>query len=406
MQLPVSQDLWRITGADLIVRTAYQVGKTPLMPLFAASVGAGELLVGAIVSVSTMTGLILKPLFGLLSDRWGRRLWLLIGLTLFSTIPFVYGLVETPQQLLMVRVIHGLATAVFGPVSLAYVAEMAVGGRAERLGWFGMARSFGYLAAPTAAAWLLTWLDPTTVFTIIGFTSCLAFLPVLMLKPSGDPSNFRQDHGSKLPTLWNQAQTAFFSAVSNKALWLAGPLEMLVYLSTYSIRAFLPLYALYVAGFDLIMVGLFFSIQEGAHLLTRPLGGRLGDRVGYLRTIAVGFLLIAPAVALLSVASNGIHLLLIAIVLGCGQGLIFPSTVALVSDRIPPQHLGTGMGFMGTMRNVGKVLGPLLTGLLLGWLDYDAVFQLSAAAMVIVALAIYTSQARNPISALVRSRQP
>lgn len=406
MQLPVSQDLWRITGADLIVRTAYQVGKTPLMPLFAASVGAGELLVGAIVSVSTMTGLILKPLFGLLSDRWGRRLWLLIGLTLFSTIPFVYGLVETPQQLLMVRVIHGLATAIFGPVSLAYVAEMAVGGRAERLGWFGMARSGGYLVAPTAAAWLLTWLDPATVFTIIGFTSCLAFLPVLMLKPSGDPSNLRQDHGSKLPTLWNQAQTAFFSAVSNKALWLAGPLEMLVYLSTYSIRAFLPLYALYVAGFDLIMVGLFFSIQEGAHLLTRPLGGRLGDRVGYLRTIAVGFLLIAPAVALLSVASNGIHLLLIAIVLGCGQGLIFPSTVALVSDRIPPQHLGTGMGFMGTMRNVGKVLGPLLTGLLLGWLDYDAVFQLSAAAMVIVALAIYTSQARNPISALVRSRQP
>ena len=79
---------------------------------------------------------------------------------------------------------HGLATAVFGPVSLAYVAEMAVGGRAERLGWFGMARSVGYLVAPTAAAWLLTWLDPATVFTVIGFTSCLAFLPVLMLKPT------------------------------------------------------------------------------------------------------------------------------------------------------------------------------------------------------------------------------
>ncbi|GIT49615.1 MAG: hypothetical protein Ct9H300mP14_15430 [Gammaproteobacteria bacterium] len=103
---------------------------------------------------------------------------------LFSTIPFVYGLVETPQQLLIVRVIHGLATAVFGPVSLAYVAEIAVGGRAERLGWFGMARSVGYLVAPTAAAWLLTWLDPATVFTVIGFTSCLAFLPVLMLKPT------------------------------------------------------------------------------------------------------------------------------------------------------------------------------------------------------------------------------
>ena len=406
MRFPVSRDLWRITGADLIVRTGYQVGKTPLMPLFAASVGAGELLIGAIVSVSTMTGLILKPLFGLLSDRWGRKLWLLIGLTLFSTIPFVYGLVETPQQLLIVRVIHGLATAVFGPVSLAYVAEMAVSGRAERLGWFGMARNVGYLVAPTAAAWLLTWLDPATVFTIIGFTSCLAFLPVLMLKPTHNRSDSHQNHGLKLPTLGDQVQKAFFSAVSNRALWLAGLLEMLIYVSTYSIRAFLPLYALHIAGFDLIMVGLFFSIQEGAHLLTRPLGGRLGDRIGYLRAIAMGFLLIAPAVALLPLASSDSHLLLVAIVLGCGQGLIFPSTVALVSDRIPPQHLGAGMGFLGTMRNAGKVLGPLLTGLLLVWLDYGAVFQLIAAAMAIVTLTIYTNQVRNSLSALVGSRQP
>jgi len=72
MRVPL--DLWRIGCADLIVRTAYQVGKTPLMPLFAASLGAGELLVGAIVSVSTMTGMVLKPIFGWLSDRWGRRL--------------------------------------------------------------------------------------------------------------------------------------------------------------------------------------------------------------------------------------------------------------------------------------------------------------------------------------------
>ena len=101
MRLPVSQDLWRITGADLIVRTAYQVGKTPLMPLFAASVGAGELLVGAIVSVSTMTGLILKPLFGLLSDRWGRKLWLFIGLTLFNPYPFISGIIVSTPQLFM-----------------------------------------------------------------------------------------------------------------------------------------------------------------------------------------------------------------------------------------------------------------------------------------------------------------
>ena len=396
MWLPASQNLWRITGADLIVRTAYQVGKTPLMPLFAASVGAGELLVGAIVSVSTITGMILKPMFGLLSDRWGRKLWLLIGLTLFCTIPFIYEFVQTPQQLLIVRVIHGLATAVFGPVTLAFVAEMALDRRAERLGWFGMARSFGYVIAPITGAWLLTWLDPATVFTIIGLFSCLAFVPVLMLNPQANSFETNLERKPRSPSLLDQLKKAIVSALSNRALWFAGSMEMLVYLSTYSIRAFLPLYALYVAGFDLIMVGLFFSIQEGAHLLTRPLGGRFGDRVGYLRAIAIGFVLIAPSVALLSTASNGTHLLLVAIAIGCGQGFVFPSTVALVSDGLPSQHLGTGMGFLGTMRNAGKVLGPLLTGILLGWLNYDAVFQLSAATMVIAALAIFISQTSKP----------
>ena len=100
-------DLWRITFADLIVRTSYQVGKTPLMPLFAASLGASEFMVGAIVSVSIMTGLVLKPMFGWLSDRWGRRLWLLIGVALFSGTPFLYQLIETPEQLFVLRLIHG-----------------------------------------------------------------------------------------------------------------------------------------------------------------------------------------------------------------------------------------------------------------------------------------------------------
>ena len=78
-----------ITGADFVVRSAYQVGKTPLLPIFAASLGAGEVFLGVIVSVSTLTGMLLKPLFGILSDRWGRRLWLLIGTGFFVGMPFV-----------------------------------------------------------------------------------------------------------------------------------------------------------------------------------------------------------------------------------------------------------------------------------------------------------------------------
>ena len=91
------------------------------------------------------------------------------GLVLFSGVPFLYSWVNTPEELFVLRLLHGLATAVFGPVTLAFVLEMAVSGRAERLGWFGMARTGSYLLAPLLGAWLLTWMDPAAVFTLIGF---------------------------------------------------------------------------------------------------------------------------------------------------------------------------------------------------------------------------------------------
>ena len=141
----------KITTADFIVRAAYQMGKTPLLPLFAASLGAGSAVLGFIVAVSTLTGMCLKPLIGALSDRSGRRSWLLVGTALFAATPFLYHFIDTPEQLLTLRLLHGLATAIYGPVTLAYVAERAHQDRAEKLGWFGMARSGGYIVGPAAA---------------------------------------------------------------------------------------------------------------------------------------------------------------------------------------------------------------------------------------------------------------
>ena len=43
----------RIFAADAIVRSAYQMGKTPVLPLFAAMLGASDILLGLVVSVST-----------------------------------------------------------------------------------------------------------------------------------------------------------------------------------------------------------------------------------------------------------------------------------------------------------------------------------------------------------------
>ena len=294
--MKVPRDFLRLTAADFIVRSAYQMGKTPLLPILAASLGATDLFLGLVVSVSTLTGLLLKPLVGLLSDRQGRRRWLLAGTAFFVLMPLVYRFVTSPEQLLLVRVVHGLATAIYGPVTLASIAELRSSGVAERLGWFGLARSGGYIVGPALAGWLLLWHDPVAVYTIIGLVSALALVPVLQVQDGRMPSPATQ-----VPLL-RQWRASLRSAGRSSGIWLAGALELAVFVALYALKTFLPVDAL-AAGTNVALVGLFFSVQEAAHLLARPPGGRLADRVGNGPAIGAGLLLLAAG--LRRIAADG-----------------------------------------------------------------------------------------------------
>ena len=357
-----------ITGADFIVRSAYQMGKTPLLPIFAMTLGATDAFLGFIVSVSTLTGMILKPAIGMLSDRWGRRWWLIVGTIFFAGMPFLYRLVDTPAELFCIRIIHGLATAIYGPVTLAFVAEGAKNRLAERLGWFGMARSAGYIVGPAAAGWLLaTGMSPVNVFTIIGLLSCLAFAPILLLsEPAPRVKAVR-------PPIRQQIAHALKSGTHTPAVWLSGGLEATVFIALYALKAFLPIYAL-SAGIGIALVGTFFSVQEGVHTALKPLGGRAGDRLGYFWAICLGMALIGITLPLITLTHTVFGLIALATLIGVAQALVFPSTVALVSTQISALHIGAGMGLIGTLKNAGKVIGPILGGGLIAWLDFAPMF--------------------------------
>ena len=375
-----SGPLAKITVADFIARSGYQMGKTPVLPLFAASLGANTALVGMIVSVSTLTGMCLKPLVGSLSDHWGRRGWLLAGTAFFAAAPFGYRWVQSPEQLLVMRLVHGLATAIYGPVTLALVAEWAGSRRAERLGWFGTARSGGYLVGPPVAAWLLSVMDPTQVFTVIGLVSCLAFVPVALVISHIRPVASRPGQGRLLAG-------SLLAATRSETLWQASAVEALVFTSLYSVKAFLPLFAL-AAGVHVVVVGLFFAIQEGAHLLVRPLGGRFGDRRGHRVAIAWGMGLVAVALALVPLGAGSVGLALLAALMGAGQAFIFPSTLAVVAAGVDGRASGAAMGLFGTCRNAGKVCGPLLGGLCVHRLGFAPMFYLASLVLVGGALAV------------------
>jgi MFS family permease len=404
------RNLLLITATDFIVRSAYQMGKTPLLPLFALALGASNVYLGFIVSVSTLTGMVLKPLVGSLSDGGGRLRWLFIGTLFFVAMPFVYQFIETPQQLLVVRLIHGFATAVYGPVTLAYVIELGsgnAGGRdssAERLGWFSLARSGGYIVGPLAAGALLSVLDPVTVFTIVGLLSGLAFAPLLLLVDHQDnqksltgqcdaePPQAHQLKQAKRLNVFAQVKHAFIVGAQHRAVWLAGGIEILMFIATYTLKTFLPMYTVGL-GVSVFVVGLFFSLQEFATVLTKPLAGRAADRVGYLPMTLLGLGLLGVTLLLLpgfagAASAQAAWLLVPSLLVGVAQALISTAATAYVGQQVRQDQLGASLGLIGSMNNAGKVAGPLLSGLLLTQMRFPEAVAIIGMVLIGVALLV------------------
>lgn len=126
-------------------RLSYALARSPVLPLFALYLGAGSEAIGFAVGISTVTGIFFKLPSGALSDVIGRKRTMLIGLVIFAALPFAYLFIDNYQALIVVRFIHGLATAIYGPVSMAVVADVAGERKGELLSWFSSITIIGNL---------------------------------------------------------------------------------------------------------------------------------------------------------------------------------------------------------------------------------------------------------------------
>jgi len=378
----INKPLFPITIADCIVRTSYQIAKTPLLPLYAASLGAQDLTLAIITSISTITGIFLKPVFGLLSDMMGRKTWLMIGTGFFTIMPFFYNFVDTPQNLMILRLFHGTATAIYGPVSLAYVSEISANRISERFGWFSIARNLGYIIGPLIGGLLILWMTPTTVISITGFISAIAFLPSFFLSTKTHP--LQKKLKIKFPLIFSIPRKIFSTRYWDFTTILTISVNTLFIMVKYSIKTFLPIYA-YAQGLNPLTIGLFFSIQETTALLMSPFAGKFGDIISFHKAIIIGLLIIGLAL-------NGLNTHFPIILFGCSiligiaQALFSTNITALITKKFNYNFLGMNLGILGSAKNSGKVLGPIIIGVLIKTFDFGTL--LSATSIIFISLGL------------------
>ncbi|MBE9002757.1 MFS transporter [Nostoc sp. LEGE 12447] len=365
------------------------IAKNPVLPILAQQLGASPASIGTIAAASTLTGILASFPAGLLSDYWGRKPLLLLAGIVFCSAPLIYLLVTTPWQLALVRVYHGLATAILGPVAMAYVTDLAPTHRGERLGWYSSFTLAGRALAPVVGGLLLATGTWQSVYVVCAIAGGLTILGIKLLPKA---SSKLKHHREPRQNLTATAPT-ISKILSHRTILITSLAEAAQYGAFGAVEAFLPLYALSV-GIDQAAVGLVFGSQVGVKVLARPLMGRMSDDHGRKRQIVVGMLLSSMATWLFCQTKSIFLLLLISAVFGLGIAIASAATSALVADLAPTNSRGTALGIMSAIMDVGQASGPILLGLLLMYTSYQISFSV-VSGLLLAAAVLFTLTATD-----------
>ena len=364
-------NLWT---TDLINRSMYMSGKF-VLPFFASNLGANSILIGTISSISAITGMILKPIIGVIGDIANKTKLLLFACIIFAFTPILYLFISEPFHLISIRLFHGLATAIFGPITLAVIASIYIDKRATYLGWFGTARSMGYVLGPVIGGGLLIFFKSEYIFLITGLISLLSFVPMLfLLLNKSKTENSQQQSFEKFKiNLFQNLSTDISKLILTPQLWIVIIIEWCFYSVFYAMKIFIPLY-LVNSGYNTFFAGSFITVIELIHILLRPAGGIVGDKSGYYPSIIFGLLILGLSMFFVSLSFDKTILIIPALLIGISQALVLPSSMALAANTVNKDSISTTMGLIGSFRNGGKIFGPILIGYLINIYNYKSTF--------------------------------
>jgi len=337
--------------AGLVAILSSTASKSPTLPLFAEYLGAKSSEMGVIAAASTLVGIVVNVTAGALSDIYGRRKNAPNIRFFFASSPFLYLLVREPWQLIIVRVYHGVATAVFTPAAIAAIADIYHERRGEMMGYFSSATLLGRLMASSIAGTMITLYSFYATYMLCGVFGIIALIVLL-----GFPET------SKVRSTRRKVNVRLLSILTNVRIIAASCIMALTYFAMQSIETFLPLY-METLKVESWLIGVTFTIELAVIALLKPYGGRLYDCIGEGKVIGIGVVLSSLGVALIAFSTTYIFILL-------------------------KESHGTALGAMETIKDVGQALGPIAMGAILMFTTYKLAF-------IIVAIVTLTSLLLN-----------
>jgi DHA1 family multidrug resistance protein-like MFS transporter len=326
----------------------------PVMPFLIEQFGAGGTELGWLVSTYSLMQLVCAPLWGILSDRIGRKPVIAIGVLGYAITLFLFGLATQFWMLFVARTLAGMLSSAAMPTSMAYISDNAPEGeRSGGMGQLGAAIGAGVVAGPLLGG-LLSSRSLSLPFFVGAALAGVAFVLVLLLLPESRPN---PETAKKQPLRWQNLRQVFSSP--------AGLLLLLIFIMSFGLANFqgiIGLYAVDKFGFTTRQVGALWMVIGAVLILGQGgLTGPLTKRFGELPLIRLGLAGGAAGFLFISLAVDFPTLLLALGFFTLTLALIGPALNAYIS-QFAGEHQGAVMGLNSAATSLGRVVGPLLAG--------------------------------------------
>ena len=351
----------------------------PILPFYITRFGAGGSALGFLMAIFSLMQFIFSPIWGDLSDRYGRKKILMVGAFGNAISMIMFGLAPNLTVMFISRALAGILSSATLPTAMAYISDSTTDrDRGQGMGVIGAAMGVGMVLGPGLGGWMGK-INLAAPFYLAAGLSLLAMILMWVILPETVSAEDRASARGSGKVRGPQLGMIFKS--------LLGPIGFLLFLAflvNFGLANFEGIFGLYAkerynygpAQVCTIMtvIGVVSALIQGA--LTGPITRWLGEeRVINLSLIAsaLGFLLMLAARSYAAVlATVGFFVF--------ANAMLRPAIASLTSKRVQGGQ-GMAMGLNNAYQSLGRVVGPLWAGFLF---DVNLALPYSSAAVIML----------------------
>lgn len=352
----------------------------PLVPVYAVELGASGLQVGLIIAAFNIARTVFNPFSGRLSDRWGRKPFITVGLFFYAVVSVFYVMSTRVESLILVRLLHGFTSVLVVPVALALAADIAP---QQRLGLYmgtlNMAVMLGLGMGPALGGIIRDYFGMHAAFYTMGGLAIFTLFGATIFIPKD-----RQRKTSQR----QQPVAPLKRLLKHRAVQGLFLLRFFIAAGQGSVYTFLPILALRMQ-LSSSQVGIILGVNIFLIAFLQRICGNIADRVNPKYMIIGGTFVSGLVVFGMPYVDGFFMILLLNIFMGLGNGVAMPGGFTITGQVGRTMGMGSTMGLTETGWSFGMIISPIISGIIMDSLGVPSIFFTGGALTITGTILIY-----------------